>query len=82
MLLAIVAAAPVGLGIAISASSLMLVVYLGLVPTALAYVLVFGGLRTVQPGPAALLALLEPLTAAVLGALLLGDRLGPVGITG
>jgi DME family drug/metabolite transporter len=29
-----------------------------------------------------LMALLEPLTAAVLSALLLGDRLGPSGIAG
>lgn len=75
-------AAPAGLSFAPDPSSIALVGYLGLAPTALAYVLYFGGLRTVGAGPAALIALLEPLTAAVLGALLLGDRLGGAGILG
>jgi drug/metabolite transporter, DME family len=64
------------------AANLGLLIYLGLVPTALAYTLYFSGLRGVATGVAALVALLEPLTAAVLGALVLGDRLGPVGIAG
>ncbi|MGH4024448.1 MAG: DMT family transporter [Pseudonocardiaceae bacterium] len=79
---AVTTGAPGGLGFEITMAALMLVIYLGLVPTALAYVLYFGGLRTVRPGPAALLALLEPLTAAVLGAVLLGDRLGLPGLAG
>ncbi|NDL59290.1 DMT family transporter [Phytoactinopolyspora mesophila] len=62
--------------------NIALLVYLGLVPTALAYTLYFAGLRSVPTGVASLIALLEPLTAAVLGALVLGDRLGPVGISG
>lgn len=63
-------------------ASLSLVVYLGVAPTALAYMLYFSGLRSVRPGPAALIAMLEPLTAAVLGAVLLHERLGPTGIAG
>ncbi|MGH4018018.1 MAG: DMT family transporter [Pseudonocardiaceae bacterium] len=81
-MLLVLAAAPLGLSFTPDAVALGLVAYLGLVPTALAYVLYFRGLRTVHPGSAALIALLEPLTAAVLGALLLGDRLGPAGVLG
>ncbi|MFC4004649.1 DMT family transporter [Prauserella oleivorans] len=57
-------------------------VYLGAVPTALAYAAYFRGLRAAQPVLAALSTLLEPLTAAVLSVLLLGDRLGVVGWCG
>jgi drug/metabolite transporter, DME family len=60
----------------------LLVAFLGLVPTAAAYAAYFTGLRGVQATSAALVALLEPVTAAVLAALLLGDRLGPVGLLG
>lgn len=81
LLLAVVAT-PAGLGFAVAPVPLAQALYLGLIPTALAYVLYFGGLRTVRPGPASLIALLEPLTAAVLGAVLLGDRLGLLGTAG
>jgi DME family drug/metabolite transporter len=40
------------------------------------------GLRTVPATTAVLLSLLEPLTAAVLAAFVLGERLGPLGILG
>lgn len=56
--------------------------YLGVVPTALAYVAYFRGLGESRPVVAALSALLEPLTAAVLAAVLLGDRLGVAGWCG
>lgn len=65
-----------------SLGNLGLVLYLGLVPTAAAYVLYFVGLRTVASGTAAVVALLEPITAALLGALLLGEHLGQLGIVG
>jgi DME family drug/metabolite transporter len=56
--------------------------YLGVLTLALAYALLYAGLRTV-PGSAAVVAtLLEPLTAAVLAALVLGERLGPLGLVG
>ncbi|MCL2585568.1 MAG: DMT family transporter [Streptosporangiales bacterium] len=51
-------------------------------PTAVAYTLYYRGLRAESASTAALLTLLEPLTAAVLGIVLLGDRLGVAGITG
>lgn len=60
-------------------------VYFGLVPTALAYIAYiayFRGLRSSPVLPAALAALLEPLTAALLGAVLLDDRLGVTGWCG
>jgi len=51
-------------------------------PTAVAYTLYYRGLRAESASTAALLTLLEPLTAALLGIVLLGDRLGVAGITG
>jgi DME family drug/metabolite transporter len=61
---------------------LAVALYLGLVPTALAYATYFRGLVRAHPVLAALSALLEPLTAAVLSALLLHERLGVVGWCG
>src|SRR4029077_5146155 len=52
-----------------------LLVALGTGPTAVAYTLYFRGLRTAAASTAARLALLEPLTGAILAALLLGERL-------
>ncbi|MBO1750904.1 DMT family transporter [Actinotalea sp. BY-33] len=60
----------------------LLVLFLGLVPTALAYAAYFSGLRTVPATTASLVALLEPVTAAVIAAVLLGERLGPAGVLG
>ncbi|GIG86171.1 DMT family transporter [Plantactinospora endophytica] len=82
LLLAPLAAGTVGLGFEPGLPALGLLLALGVGPTAVAYLLYFRGLRTVRPGTAALLALLEPLVGAVLAALLLGDRLGPVGLVG
>jgi drug/metabolite transporter, DME family len=59
-----------------------LLLYLGLGPTAVAYVLFTAGLRRVPATPAGIVSLLEPLTATTLGLLVFGERLGPVGITG
>src|SRR6266702_2238340 len=55
---------------------------LGTGPTAVAYTLYFRGLRTTAASTAARLALLEPLTGAILAALLLGERLSATGIAG
>ncbi|GIG20138.1 membrane protein [Cellulomonas chitinilytica] len=59
-----------------------LVTYLALVPTAAAYGAYFRGLHTVPATSAALLALLEPLTATVGAVLLLDERLGLAGLVG
>jgi drug/metabolite transporter, DME family len=59
-----------------------LLLYLGVVPTAAAYVIYGAGLRRVTVTTAGIATLLEPLTAAALGVLLFGERLGPVGWAG
>lgn len=60
----------------------LLVAYLGIGPTALAHLAFFAGLRTVPSTTASLLALLEPLTAAVGAFLLRDEALGPSGVLG
>jgi drug/metabolite transporter, DME family len=62
--------------------SIALVLMLGLAPTAVAYTCYFRGLADAGPGIAAVLALLEPLTGAVLAAVVLGERLTATGLTG
>jgi DME family drug/metabolite transporter len=59
-----------------------LLLYLGLGPTAVAYVLFTAGLGRVPATAAGIVSLLEPLTATALGLLVFGERLGPVGLTG
>jgi DME family drug/metabolite transporter len=59
-----------------------LLIALGTGPTAVAYTLFFRGLRQAAASTAALLALLEPLTGAILAALILGQRLTVTGIAG
>jgi drug/metabolite transporter, DME family len=71
-----------GLAFRASAESFGLIAGLGIGPTALAYILYYRGLRSASPTTAALMSLLEPLTAAILGAAILGDRLSLAGITG
>ena len=82
LLLLPLAGATVGLGFHPDAWSVGLVLALGTGPTAIAYTLYFRGLRTVAAGTAAVMALLEPLTGALLAALVLRDRLGPTGVAG
>lgn len=60
----------------------LLLLYLGLVPTALAYTLYLRGLRTVPAGVAAIVSLLEPLGSTLLAVLLLGERLNLAGVAG
>jgi DME family drug/metabolite transporter len=71
-----------GLGFRLDGWPVVLVIALGTGPTAVAYTLYFRGLRTVAAGTAAVMALLEPLTGALLAAVVLGDRLGPAGVAG
>lgn len=61
---------------------LLTAVYLGCATTALAYFLYGRGLRTTPVSTAATLALAEPAVAAVLGLVVLGERLSPVSWTG
>ncbi len=55
--------------------TLVLLVYLAAVPTALGYALYFAGLAAVRAATASVIALIEPVTAAVIAVLLLGERL-------
>ena len=71
-----------GPGFRPGAEAIGLLIVLGLGPTAVAYTLYFRGLRHAAASTAALLALLEPLTGAVLAAFLLGQRLRGTGIAG
>jgi drug/metabolite transporter, DME family len=57
-------------------------VYIGIVPTALAYALFYLGLRSVSSETAGVLSLIEPLTAAALATAVLHERLGPLGVLG
>jgi DME family drug/metabolite transporter len=54
---------------------LLLALFLGTVPTALAYVLFARGLRRLSAAETSTLTLAEPLTAGLLGAAVLGERL-------
>jgi DME family drug/metabolite transporter len=76
------AAAFGGIAFRLGGEAIWLVAVLGIGPTALAYSLYYRGLRSASPVTAALLILLEPLTAALLGAAVLGDRLSAPGIAG
>jgi DME family drug/metabolite transporter len=82
VLLPLAAASGSGLAFHPDLASAGLLVALGVGPTAAAYTLYFRGLRTASASTAALLTLIEPLTAAVLAALVLGERLSAAGIAG
>lgn len=71
-----------GPGFLASGGGLALVAFLGIVPTALAYVLFARGLRRLAAGEVATLTLAEPLTAAALGAVVLGERPGAIAVAG
>ena len=60
----------------------VLVLYLGVVSMALANVFHVRGLRGLPPGPAATLQLADPMTATVLGVLVLGETIAPLGLLG
>lgn len=65
-----------GMALPLHADVLAVVCYLGAVPTALAYAAYLRGLATAHPVLGALSAVLEPLTATILAAVLFGERLG------
>jgi drug/metabolite transporter, DME family len=60
----------------------VLLLYLGLVPTALAYVFFLAGMRHVTATVASIVTLIEPLTSTALAWLLFGEQLGPLGLLG
>lgn len=60
----------------------LLLGYLGVVTMAIAYVLLFAGLRTTASGTAVVATLLEPVTAVAIAVLLLGETLTVEGAAG
>jgi DME family drug/metabolite transporter len=63
-------------------SGLALAFYLGVVTMALANVFAVLGIRGMPPGPASMLLLADPLTATVLGVVVLGETLSPLAVVG
>jgi DME family drug/metabolite transporter len=62
--------------------SWLLLVYMGCIPTALAYVLFQAGMHSTPATLTSILTLAEPLTAAILAWLIFGERLSLLGILG
>lgn len=60
----------------------LVLIYLSIVPTALAYALYVRGMRSVRATTAATITLLEPLGSALLAILLLGERFTATGMIG
>lgn len=56
--------------------------YLGVLTMALAYGLLYAGLRTTPGSSAVIATLVEPVTAAAVAALFLDERIGPAGVAG
>jgi DME family drug/metabolite transporter len=71
-----------GLAVPFRPEPLMLLGYLGIVTTALAYAMFYAGLRTTPGSAAAILTLLEPLTAAGLAVLILAEPLAGLTVVG
>lgn len=62
--------------------ALATLVYLGALTFALAYGLLYAGLRTTTSSAAVVATLVEPVTAGLVATAFLGERLGPVGVVG
>jgi drug/metabolite transporter, DME family len=72
----------VGLRFTTEPVALGVLLYLGLVPSALAYAMFFTGIKTVPGAVASIVTLLEPLTATALATAFLGERLSPGALAG
>lgn len=70
------------LGWATSGRGLLMVLWLGLVATGVSYVLFQRGLAGLAAGTVATISLAEPVTATLLGVLVLGERLSPLTAVG
>jgi DME family drug/metabolite transporter len=71
-----------GLRFTAEPGAMAVLLYLGIVPSALAYAMFFRGLRTVPGAVASIVTLLEPLTATALATAFLGERLSPGALAG
>jgi DME family drug/metabolite transporter len=72
----------VGLRTTTDPVSLAVLLYLGVVPSALAYAFFFTGIKTVPGAVASIVTLVEPLTATALATAFLGERLAPAALAG
>ena len=63
-------------------AALLILLYLGAITMALAYGLLYAGLRTTTSSTAVVATLLEPVTAAAMAALFLGEALRAAGVVG
>lgn len=75
-------ALPTRLVISYHAQGWLLLLYLGSIPTALAYGLFMVGIRSTPATITSIVTLCEPLTSALLAWLFFGERLGPLGLLG
>jgi len=80
--LLLVAAATNTFTTSFSTAGWAILIYMGVIPTALAYVLFVAGMRHTPPTVATIATLLEPLTAALLAGLLFGERLSSQALLG
>ena len=71
-----------GPGFLAQPGGLAMALYLGAIPTALAYVLFARGLRHLSSGETTTIVLAEPLTAVVLGVVVLGEQPGAIAAVG
>ncbi|MBJ7554568.1 DMT family transporter [Marinomonas spartinae] len=62
--------------------SVVFLSYLGVVPTAAAYILFNAGLSSVRATTASVMVLIEPVTAALIAVLFLGETLTPIAVFG
>ncbi len=80
LVLASIVSATSGWSFVFDLHSVALLLGLAIIPTALAYTCYFRGLRSTSAGTGSVMAILEPFTATVLAALLLGERIGTIGL--
>ncbi|MDQ2888333.1 MAG: DMT family transporter [Chloroflexota bacterium] len=81
-LLLLILALPTRLVVTYSAGDWLILLYLGCIPTALAYGLFQLGMRSLTATVVSIVTLLEALTAALLAWLLFHEELGPLGLVG
>ena len=81
-LLLLLFALPTGLVVVYPARDWLILLYLGCIPTALAYGLFQVGMRSLSATVVSIVTLFEPLTAAILAWIFFGEELGPLGLLG
>ncbi len=77
-----VIAIPSGVSLPARPEAWLLIAYLGVFPSVTAYALFLRGMRVTSATISSILVLLEPLVAALLAALIFGERLSPLGLVG